>query len=216
MVYAPPASAVTKRGFDTASGGDFNSIDYLVMSGRAVVYPVYSGTYERNAGQTTVWPTRTRAYQDWMVQVVNDARRTVDYLESRTDIRHDTLAFLGASWGASFAPRILAQEKRLKAAVLTDGGFSAAVEIPPEVDSVNYVPRITQPLLMINGDADFIYPVETAQRPFFERLGTPREQKRKVTLRGGHYIIQQQRNQVIREVLNWLDERLGPVEASDH
>ena len=169
---------------------------------------------QRNTGQTTVWPNRTRAYQDWMVQIVNDASRTVDYLESRSDLRSDRLAFLGASMGASLAPRILAVEHRFKAAVITDGGFAQATEIPQELDNVSYAPRVTLPLLMINGDGDFLFPVDMAQRPLFDRLGTPREQKRKVTFQGGHYIIQQQRNQVVREVLNWLDQYLGAVSTA--
>ena len=40
IVYAPAASALTNRSFDAASGADFNSVDYLIQSGRAVVYPV--------------------------------------------------------------------------------------------------------------------------------------------------------------------------------
>ena len=47
-------------------------------------------------------------------------------------------------------------------------------------------------------------------------LGTPLDQKRKVTVQGGHYVIAQQRNQVVREVLDWLDQYLGAVEASNH
>ena len=209
VVFAPGAAAVTVR--DSSVLRDFTAADYLALSGRAVVYPIYSGTYERNTGQTTVWPDRSRAYQDWMVRVVNDARRTMDYLESRPDIRHDAIAYVGTSWGASFAPRLLAQDTRFKTAVLTDVGFTAATEIPTELDIIHYVPRVTLPTLMVNGNLDFIYPVETSQKPFFERLGTPRDRKRHVVLVGGHFILPQQRSQLIREVLDWLDTHLGPV-----
>ena len=43
-------------------------------------------------------------------------------------------------------------------------------------------------------------------------LGTPPDHKRHVVLTGGHYIIGQQRSQVVREVLDWLDRYLGPVD----
>jgi hypothetical protein len=45
-------------------------------------------------------------------------------------------------------------------------------------------------------------------------LGTPHEQKRHVVLVGGHFIIGQQRSQVVKTVLDWLDARLGPVGAA--
>jgi hypothetical protein len=69
--------------------------------------------------------------------------------------------------------------------------------------------QVTQPWKLLGPT-----PLTTAHRPFFEQLGTAREQKRKVTFQGGHFIVQQQRNQVIREVLAWLDQQLGSVEAA--
>ena len=61
---------------------------------------------------------------------------------------------------------------------------------------------------MLNGQYDWIFPVETSQRPFFERLGTPTEHKRLVLSQSGHLLP---RDQVIRETLGWLDLYLGPV-----
>jgi len=149
-----------------------------------------------------------------MVRVVNDGRRTVDYLESRADISRDAIAFVGTSWGSTFAPRILSQDRRFKAAVLMDGGFSQETEILPEIDIFNYVPRVTLPTLMVSGNGDFIFPVETGQKPYFERLGTSPEHKRHVVLVGGHFIVAQQRSQVVREVLDWLDRYVGPVNTA--
>lgn len=42
--------------------------------------------------------------------------------------------------------------------------------------------------------------------------GTPADRKRHVILTGGHGIIGQQRSQSVKEVLDWLDRYLGPVE----
>jgi hypothetical protein len=64
---------------------------------------------------------------------------------------------------------------------------------------------------MVNGSEDFIFPVMTAQIPVFSQLGSGAEHKRHVILPGGHGIIGQQRSQVVREALNWLDKYLGPV-----
>ena len=214
VVFAPGATAVTGGDSSTAIGsprGDFRAIDYVIQSGRAVIYPIYAGTWERNTGQVNVWPSRTRAYQDWIIRVVNDGRRAMEYLHSRADIRHDAIAYLGVSWGASFAPRILTLETRFKTAVLMDGGVAQSFDVPPEIDIVNYLPRVTLPTLMVNGNGDFIYPVEAGQKPYFDLLGTPRDQKKHVVLLGGHFIVGQQRSQVVKTVLDWLDERLGPV-----
>jgi hypothetical protein len=37
----------------------------------------------------------------------------------------------------------------------------------PEVDFINFVPRVRQPVLMLNGRYDNYFPVESAQEPFF-------------------------------------------------
>ena len=65
------------------------------------------------------------------------------------------------------------------------------------------------PTLMINGRDDFGTPVETNLQPMFDMLGTPPEHKRLVLLDGGH--VPDSSNDVIREVLDWLDRYLGPV-----
>jgi pimeloyl-ACP methyl ester carboxylesterase len=74
------------------------------------------------------------------------------------------------------------------------------------------VTRVTLPVLMINGNSDLIFPLELGQKPYLHLLGTPPEHKRHVVLTGGHFIIGQQRSQVVREVLDWLDRYLGPVD----
>ena len=210
VVYAPGAAAVVAG--SSANFRDTNPYDYVVVSGRAVLYLIIQGTYERNTGQTSTWPQKTRAYQEWMVQVLNDARRAVDYLESRSDIRRDAIAYQATSWGAATGTRLLALEPRFKTAILLDGGFTQEARVLPELDALNYVTRITLPTLMINGGSDLIFPLELGQKPYFAKLGTPPEHKRHVVLNGGHYIVGQQRSQVAREVLDWLDRYLGPVD----
>ena len=76
-------------------------------------------------------------------------------------------------------------------------------------DAINYVSRITMPVLMLNGEFDYLFSVETYQKPPFERLGAPVEDKRYRTFDAGHVPLP--RNQVLRETLDWLDKYLGPV-----
>jgi hypothetical protein len=65
------------------------------------------------------------------------------------------------------------------------------------------------PILMINGRHDFTLLWETSQVPMFERLGTPQTDKRHRVFESGHYPTERQ--EVIKEVLDWLDRYLGPV-----
>ena len=78
----------------------------------------------------------------------------------------------------------------------------------PEIDPFNFAPRVTAPVLMLNGRYDFARPVETSQLPLLRLLATPEEDKRYVPFESGHV---PPRLGAIREMLNWLDERLGPV-----
>jgi pimeloyl-ACP methyl ester carboxylesterase len=78
----------------------------------------------------------------------------------------------------------------------------------PEAEQLNYAGRVRQPTLMLNGEYDFFFPVETSQQPMFERLGTPAEHKRWVVSPGAHTLP---RNDVATELLAWLDRYLGPV-----
>jgi hypothetical protein len=65
------------------------------------------------------------------------------------------------------------------------------------------------PVLMLGGNHDYIFPPETAQKPMFDRLGTPADRKRLVIFDAGHGNFP--RSETIREVLGWLDRYLGPV-----
>jgi serine/threonine protein kinase len=94
-------------------------------------------------------------------------------------------------------------------AVLAVAGLSFQRALP-EVDQINFVTRVTAPVLMLNGRCDHIFPLKTAQIPMFQLLGTPPEHKRHVVADSGHTVP---RNQLIRESLDWFDRYLGPTEA---
>jgi pimeloyl-ACP methyl ester carboxylesterase len=81
----------------------------------------------------------------------------------------------------------------------------------PEVDQINFIPRVTQPVLMLNGKYDMFFPVETSQKPMFNLLGTPPKDKRIVIVESGHLVP---RNEFVRESLNWLDTYLGPAKGN--
>jgi eukaryotic-like serine/threonine-protein kinase len=180
-------------------------MEYIVKSGRAVVLPAYAGTLER--GPTPV-PTPPGRARDLSIQQIKDVARSIDYLETRHDIDTSKLGYCGVSYGAGEGIRVLGAEPRFKAAVLVSGGSRQARS--PEADSWNYAPRVKVPVLMLNGHDDSLSPVETSQNPMFKALGTPEKDKRHIIYPGGHVDFMD-RNEVIKEGLDWLDHYLGLV-----
>jgi dienelactone hydrolase len=137
-----------------------------------------------------------------------DISRSVDYLETRTDIRRDTLVYFGFSWGGAMGGIMPAVEKRFNCCVLCGAGLWFQSSIP-EVDAFNFLPRIKIPVLMLNGKYDPYFPVETSQKAFFELLGTPDKDKERFVDETGHFV---RRIEIIRRTIDWLDRYLGPVE----
>jgi dienelactone hydrolase len=211
VLYFPGSGSIR-----TASSANLspeqNAIDFVLMSGRAVAYPIYKYTFERSdPSWTSSWPNPTRAYTTWIQQVVTDARRTLDYLETRSDIAGKQVAYYGISWGARMSPITIALDPRIRVGVLLMGGLGSSVPVP-EADPFNFMPRVKVPILMVNGEQDHIFPLETTQRPMFEGLGTPPADKKHVLYPGGHEIVATKRSQIVQEVVAWLDKYLGRVQ----
>ena len=139
---------------------------------------------------------------------IKDLSRSIDYLETRDDIDTDKLAYFGYSWGSALGPIMAAAEMRIKVSVLLVGGLEFERTLP-EVDPVHYLPHFTTPVLMLNGKYDFYYPYETSQLPFYELIGTRKEDKRLLAYDMSHIVS---RTDLIKETLAWLDQYLGPVE----
>ena len=210
VIYFPgSASLMQSSSEDLESYYEFPVfLSFLVKNGRAVVYPVYKGTFERQ--DKTVLPIFVGAdshkYTDFAIKVVKDFKRTVDYLETRDDINTSKLAYLGMSWGGVFGAIIPAVEDRLKASVLVPGAMMGKGR--PEVNQINYIGRVTIPTLMLNGKYDTLAPLETAIKPMYELLGTPEEHKKLILYETDHI---PPKTEFMKETLNWYDKYLGPV-----
>ena len=205
VVYYPSSDAIFRL---TSDDLQLNFIDFIIQSGRAVVFPVLWGTYERNTGLDTTWPKATREYSNHVVQWIQDFRRTVDYLETRPDMDLDSLGFYGFSWGGWNGPIVLALDERFDTGAFLSGGIPPTLA-RPEASSASFASRVTQPVLMISGEHDVIRPVATYQAPMFESLGTPANLKRHAILSGGHLPPE---GEIIAEVLAWFDRYLGEVQ----
>ena len=179
--------------------------DFIPRSGRALVYPVYKGMYERRVP----FSFSPNEWRDMMIMWSKDVSRTVDYLEERPDMDTERLAYYGFSSGAFYGPVFTAVDPRFRASVLLAGGLYA--EVAPEMDPANFAPRSRVPTMMVNGKDDFLNPLKVGQLPLFRLLGAPEDQKRHARLEGGH--IPPDRLALIHEVVGWLDRCLGPVKA---
>jgi eukaryotic-like serine/threonine-protein kinase len=202
VVFFPGSNAI----FETTYGNIYSAMmGFLVTSGRALVIPVYKGTYERRDGLVTTQPDQTIAYRDHVVMWAKDLRRAVDYLSSRADLDSTKFSFFGISWGGRMGPLMLAVEPRFRAGILYVGGLSMAAQ-RPEVEPFNFLSQVKVPVLMLNGKNDQFFPIATSQKPLFDHLGSRPDQKRHSLYEGGHFVP---RTQLISETLRWLDLYLG-------
>jgi dienelactone hydrolase len=203
LVYHPSAGAQSGT---LASMEGFNRMEFIIRSGRAVIYPIYIGTFDRQLPP----PQSIAERKERVIRRVQEMRQSVEFLVSRDDIDASKLAYFGASWGSAVAPVMVAQEERFRTAVLFEGGLYLNPAGPPEIDSLNFLPRVRVPVLMLNGRYDYTFPVDSSQKPFFRWLGTPERDKRHVVYDAAHDVMVN-RTEVVKEVLSWLDQYLGPV-----
>ena len=199
---------------DSVSGrelGDIKFFDYILQSGRAVIYPIYEDTYERRV--KFYLPSGSQSIElttDWY----KDAARSLDYLATRPDIDNNRLAYLGVSMGSAEGVILTTLlQDRLRTAIFLDGGFF--LDKPPTGgDQADFAPRMKKPVLMVNGRYDFTFSVNNAQNPLFAMLGTPEQDKKHVILETPHDVTEQ-RPQLTKAVLDWLDHYLGRVSESE-
>jgi eukaryotic-like serine/threonine-protein kinase len=188
------------------------AFSFLVRSGFAVAIPVFKGAYERDDASFSITHLSLLAqsagtkYRDFQLKWVQDLSRTIDYLETRDDVDAARLGYYGFSWGGQTAPIVLAVEARIHAAVLNVGGLWDIYSFMPEIDPLNFVSRVHTPVLMLNGQYDIVFPLETAQLPLFERLGTRPEHKRHHVSPAAHVVP---KDVLVRETLDWFDRYLG-------
>lgn len=210
VVYFPGSGVIYLNSSDILLKDTRNvsRIDFVIQSGRALIYPIYKGTFERGIQEfKTDTPNGSNSYRDMMTDWSKDLGRSIDYLETRKDIDATKIAYYGSSWGAANGLILPAVEPRLKVNILLLGGF-VLQRVLPEADQINFAPRIHIPTLMLNGRYDFFFPMNTSQDPAYKWLGVAAQDKKQVMYNTGHDVP---RVELIRETLGWLDHYLGPV-----
>jgi hypothetical protein len=205
-IYFPGSAGRDLRVFDPDKVNYSFSVpwDGIVKSGRAFIVPIYSGMYERGGGTTY-----HKKWGDLITEWMKDMGRTIDYLETRQDIDIQNLAYVGRSLGAWLGPWISFYEKRIKVLVLFQGGLMLPAAEPKPQGLIH--PHVKIPVLMLNGKFDYLYPVETTQKPLFDLLGTPPQHKRHILYDAGHASFP--RAECIRDIVDWLDRYQGPTKG---
>jgi len=124
---------------------ELSEVNFFVRSGRAVLFPVYKGTYERIIPNLIYGGPMPVTSRDFWIHVAKDLRRSVDYLHTRPDVDFERLAFHGHSQGGIQGPVMTAIEDRFKASILYAGGLYTGPALLPEVDPLNFAPRVRVP-----------------------------------------------------------------------
>jgi formylglycine-generating enzyme required for sulfatase activity/dienelactone hydrolase len=209
VIYGPPGDCCSfgKRPNRNALEQMRPPADTIVQSGRALVIPIWAASYERafppQGNPDGIADAQRRAALAWY----QDVSLVLDYLETRPDIDVYRAGYMGFSYGTVVGSVVLATEGRLKTGVLISGGL--VPEIHPMADAINYAQRIKIPVLMVNGRYDNLFPYETAQKPMFDLLGAPADQKSHLVYDVGHFAFPS--NSIAMEISNWFDKYLGPV-----
>ena len=207
VVYFPGGYATLDDKLDLADAESSDPLEFVLKSGRALIFPIYKGTYERRDGFVPGM-NPPGFFRDHVIAWSKDLGRSLDYLETRKDIDATKVAYFGLSLGGVEGSLLAAVEKRIKVMILSSGGFQLRHDLP-EADPFNFVSHVTIPVLMINGRYDENFPLESSQNPVFVNLGTPPKDKKHVIYEGGHCAFPHP--DAVRECVHWLDKYLGPV-----
>lgn len=205
ILYYPGAGSINSRSSEQVMNNLGKGRSFLVESGYALIMPIFTSTYERGDGLVNSIPNESINYRDHVITWGKELQLTVDYLNTRVDIDKDNIAYYGWSWGGRLGGIMVAIENRFKTALLMVGGMRVQNK-KPEVDPLNFLPRIKIPVLMLNGRYDHFFPVETSQLPMYKFLGTKENDKKHMVYDTGHSIPF---NSLVKESLDWLEKYLN-------
>jgi formylglycine-generating enzyme required for sulfatase activity len=178
-----------------------------VKAGRAVFTVLYKGMVGRpwDAGHVAAAPLSVQ-YRQELVMHATELRRSLDYLETRSDLDLTRLGYVGFSRGSGVWLPFVAVEPRFRSVVLVGGGIDERFgPTLPEASAINFAPRIAAPKLFLSGRYDEEHPWISRGLPLWRLL---REPKRLTIVDGGHLPRDEERVPAINA---WFDETLGPV-----
>jgi serine/threonine protein kinase/formylglycine-generating enzyme required for sulfatase activity/dienelactone hydrolase len=186
-------------------------VELFTKNGRAFVFPVFKGTFERRT--KPIEKVTTQYLRDDMIRWYRDMARCLDYLETRPEFDKSKYAYEGLSEGAWVGPLFAALDTRFKAAIFLSGGIWRQEYEPeryvPERDMINFAPRVKIPVLMQDGKYGYQFPLETSVKVLYNLLGTPEKDKHLLLYETGHYVWLL--NEYRKDMFDFLDKYLGPA-----
>ena len=201
IIHFPNAWAIFSDSDDWIISDVIKEYNYLLMEGYAIICPVYYSTCNRKKILKTWWANESDEYRDTMIKIGKDFKRSIDFIESRSEFDINYLSYIGYSWGSVMSNILLAIDDRVKSAFICAGGLQVQ-KSKPEVDPAFYTRRITMPIMHITGKQDGIFDYENSQIPMQKLLGTPIKDQEMIVLEGvGHAISKDIR---IKNHLRWL------------
>ena len=96
----------TPPDIDDVNPGEYG-LDFIIKSGRALVWPAYKGSMNRITDLNISFPStqdQFRLFRQLLSAWTVDTSRAIDYLQSREDMDPDNLFYVGMSYGQLVYP----------------------------------------------------------------------------------------------------------------
>ena len=212
LIWMGGINALGSETNDSLFDFDMKITKFLVQSGRLIVMPIWTDTFERNTrGFSPLSFSKPSSFRELLGNWRKDFSYVLDYLQSREDVSSEQLGFMALSMGALSSPFLLMSEPRIKSNILWSGGLALRPDTNHQSANLlaGVVQRINVPTLMLNGQHDYLIPNKN-QQMLFDFLGTNPTDKKHVVFDAGHFGWPI--GEFVKENLDWLDTYLGPVE----
>ncbi len=202
VIVFPHAGSLRQNNVEIIPSRLIRTFSYLLEEGYAIIYPIYSGLYNRsrnNECDDDVEYCRKSS----LIRKGKDYKTVIDYLETRNDFNFNNLSYYGSSMGANYSNWMLAIDDRVKSAFLLVGGVNTSPQAK-EIDQHNYTRRIKTPIFHIVGKLDPVVSYEKAFLPWKKIIGTPKKDLRLIEMEGvGHYVP---RDTIYAYHKNWIEK----------
>jgi dienelactone hydrolase len=228
QAHGPVPAIVYLHGHGGSKAEGLEVAGLLARTGRALIAidAQYHGDRKREG--VDIYSRDFYRMRDALIQTVVDARRAIDYLQTRPEINHDRIAVVGGSMGGILGALLAGVDTRVKAAILVVGGadweclsrysnqpvaarlraedphlsFDRIGDILAPADPLYFAAHISpRPLLMQNGRLDETIPPSCAQCLY----DAARDPKAIDWYQAGHQLPMEL---VVPRALAWLDKNL--------
>lgn len=147
-------------------------------------------------------------WRDVTIQQVIDTRRAIDYLYSRPEVDTTKIALMGESMGGMIGIRVAGLEKRFATVVLivmgSEEGGGTDDKFWGFSHPLNFAPRISAPVLMVNATHDQYFSRQSSEDVFAQLPDNPKQQ---IWQECEHVILVEDQKKII---LPWLENYLKP------